>query len=176
MGISTAKIGRPTESVRAIPVGCRKIVLRAAVPALLQCHAPTITKIVETGLPMENARTMPIGCSKIVVRAAVGAGQSHLRKHRNQLRHPAPPHLRRRLRQTPRQWAMVAADSKQIAAIAAKMAPDGVTSLLPIAPNAPAPSTRPVRLRPAAEALEFHHRPHQRPRLLWGHPWRSTDF
>merc|ERR1740123_2175673 len=67
-----------------------------------------------------------------------------------QARRPPPLPTPRRAH---RLWVVVAAGSSRTVATAAKMAPGGATSLLPIVPSAPAPSTRPVRPPPAVEVL-----------------------
>merc|ERR1719410_2722344 len=145
MIISFVEIGPPVDSARRTPATCWKLVVRAAVSALLlrsrrrvlshrQGHAPMIISSAETGLPADSARRILATCWKLVLRAAVCA--------------LAP-------RQFPRQEAAVAAGSEQTAAIAAKMALAGATSLLPIVPSARAPSIRVVRLRPFAWVRRF---------------------
>jgi len=54
----------------------------------------------------------------------------------------------------PRQGAVVAADSEQTVGIVERMARGGATSQLPTVPSARAPSTRPVRSQPLAEARQ----------------------
>merc|ERR1719410_1150222 len=146
MIISFVEIGPPVDSARRTPATCWKLVVRAVVSALprrcrrqvllsrRQDRALMITSSAEIGLPADSARRTLATCWKLVLRAAVCA--------------LAP-------RQFPRQEAAVAAGSEQTAAIAAKMALAGATSLLPIVPSARAPSIRVVRLRPLARVRRF---------------------
>merc|ERR1719410_577794 len=197
MIISFVEIGPPVDSARRTPATCWKLVVRAAVSALLlrsrrrvlshrQGHAPMIISSAETGLPADSARRTPATCWKLVVRVVVSALPLHCRRRvllsRRQDRAlmitssaeigPPADNARRTLatcwklvlraavcalapRQFPRQEAVVAAGSEQTAAIAAKMALAGATSLLPIVPSARAPSIRVVRLRPLARVRRF---------------------
>merc|ERR1719210_1599620 len=146
MIISFVEIGPPVDSARRTPATCWKLVVRAVVSALprrcrrqvllsrRQDRALMITSSAEIGPPADSARRTLATCWKLVLRAAVCA--------------LAP-------RQFPRQEAAVAAGSEQTAAIAAKMALAGATSLLPIVPSARAPSIRVVRLRPLARVRRF---------------------
>merc|ERR1719410_220041 len=197
MIISFVEIGPPVDSARRTPATCWKLVVRAAVSALLlrsrrrvlshrQGHAPMIISSAETGLPADSARRTPATCWKLVVRAVVSALPRRCRRQvllsRRQDRAlmitssaeigPPADSARRILapcwklvlraavcalapRQFPRQEAAVAAGSEQTAAIAAKMALAGATSLLPIVPSARAPSIRVVRPRPIARVRQF---------------------
>jgi len=89
--------------------------------------APIRTSIAKTGPPMENVRSILAGCWMVVLQAAVSAL---------------------------RQGAVVAADSEQTVGIVERMARGGATSQLPTVPSARAPSTRPVRPQPLAEARQ----------------------
>merc|ERR1719336_1566880 len=180
MIISFVVIGPPVDSARRTPATCWKLVVRAAVSALLlrsrrrvlshrQGHAPMIISSAETGPPVASARRTPATCWKLVVRAVVSALPRRCRRQvllsRRQDRAlmitssaeigPPADSARRTLATC---WKLVLRAA--VCALAPRQFPRqeavaAATSLLPIVPSARAPSIRVVRLRPLAWVPRF---------------------